>query len=74
MFDTKWAVCSDIKIMGMMRKRKVKREKKIKGWKLKDESVKVEFEKSYEKRRENLILLCAKSDKKVYFPTLVYCF
>ena len=29
----------------MKRKIKVKREKKIKGWKLKDESVKVEFEK-----------------------------
>ena len=31
-----------------------KGQKKIKRWKLKDESVKVEFEKSYEKRRETL--------------------
>ena len=40
--------CSDSKIMGMKkkkRKRKERKEKKIKGWKLKDESVKVEFEK-----------------------------
>ena len=48
-------VCSDIKIMGMKRKRKVKGERKIKGWKLKDESVRVEFEKSYEKRMESLM-------------------
>ena len=36
-------------------KRKRKGEKKIKRWKLKDESVKVAFEKSYEKRSESLL-------------------
>ena len=50
-----------IEIVGMKRKR----EKKIKGWKLKDESVKVEFEKINEKRSESLML----SDKTQYKKT-----
>ena len=48
-------VCSDIKLMGMKRKRKVKGEKKIKGWKLKDESVRVEFEKSFLKKMKGFM-------------------
>ena len=57
-------VCSDIKIMGMKRKRKG--EKKIKRWKLKDESVRVEFEKSYEKRGGSLMQSNKTQLKKTY--------
>ena len=59
-------VCSDIKIM--KRKRKSKREgvKKIKRWKLKDGSVKREFEKSYEKRSESLMQSDKTQQEKTY--------
>jgi len=58
-------LCSDIRILGMKRKRKRKGEKKIKVWKLKDESVNKEFEKSYEKRAESL----KQSNKSQYEKT-----
>jgi len=62
-------VCSDIKIMGMKRKRKAKGERKIKGWKLKDESVRVEFEKSFEKRMESLMQSNKTDLEKIYVET-----
>ena len=42
---------------------------KIKGWKLKDESVRVEFEKRYEKRMESLMQSNKTDWEKIYVET-----